>query len=392
MALLFLFILFVEVAFTQHNLPIKPYQSVTHGSARMDQLLPQLKNKKVGIITNPSGMVGKSTIVDTLLALGVEVVKIFGPEHGFRGDTEAGEKITNGIDPRTQLPVISLYGKNKKPTVEQLQGIEIMVFDIQDVGVRFYTYISTMTYAMEACADAGIPFVVCDRPNPNGFYVDGPVLEKKYKSFLGLHAVPVVYGLTIGEYAKMLIGEKWLQSLKPCTLTVIPLLNYDRNASYELPVAPSPNLRDVEAILLYPSLGLFEGTIMSLGRGTPHPFKVIGHPNFSDTNYFFIPKPSEISNNPRYNMQKCYGLNFTASKYLQNHPKKIEIKWIIKAYQLTPTRPFFEATFNQHSGNDSLQSQIKCGVSEQAIRKSWEKALKKFLIIRKKYLIYPDFL
>ena len=370
---------------------ILPYSKVTHGSARIDVLLPLLKGKKVAIVTNPSGLVGKRTLVDTLLSLKVDVVKIFGPEHGFRGDVDASELVKNGIDPVTNLPVISLYGANKKPKPEQLEGVEVVVFDIQDVGVRFYTYIATMTYVMDACADAGIPVIVCDRPNPNGFYVDGPIMEKNCVSFLGLHPVPIVYGLTIGEYAKMVVGEKWLNSPKPCALTVVPLLNYNRKASYQLPVAPSPNLRDAEAVLLYPSLGLFEGTIMSLGRGTNSPFKVVGHPNYLDTTFCFIPSPSPLNNNPRYNNKRCYGMNLSGNAYVNHHPNKLQLQWLIIAYKNSSVRPFFEGTFNQHAGNTRLKDEITNGVSEKIIRKNWEKDLQKFLSIRKKYLLYPDF-
>lgn len=357
----------------------------------MDLLLPLLKGKKVAIVTNPSGLVGRRTLVDTLIALKVDVIKIFGPEHGFRGDADASQLVKNGIDPVTNLPVISLYGSNKKPKAEQLEGIEVVVFDIQDVGVRFYTYIATMTYVMEACADSGIPVIVCDRPNPNGFYVDGPVMEKNCVSFLGLHPVPIVYGLTIGEYAKMVVGEKWLTTTKPCSLTVIPLRNYTRKASYQLPVAPSPNLRDAEAILLYPSLGLFEGTIMSLGRGTSTPFKVVGHPEYLDTSFFFIPAPSALNSNPRYNQKKCYGMNLSGQSYLLHHPGKLQLTWLIQAFQNTKVRPFFEGTFNQHAGNSRLKEEIIVGISEKQIRKSWEKDLQKYRITRKKYLLYPDF-
>jgi uncharacterized protein YbbC (DUF1343 family) len=357
----------------------------------MDVLLPLLKGKKVAIVTNPSGTVGRRTLVDTLISLQIDVIKIFGPEHGFRGDADASQLVKNGMDPVTHLPVISLYGNNKKPKAEQLTGVDIVVFDIQDVGVRFYTYIATMTYVMEACADLGIPVIVCDRPNPNGFYVDGPVMEKNCTSFLGLHPVPIVYGLTIGEYAKMVVGEKWLNSAKPCSLTVVPLLRYIRKASYELPIPPSPNLRDAEAVILYPSLGLFEGTIMSLGRGTSTPFKVVGHPEYSDTSFCFVPAPSALNNNPRYNRKRCYGMNLKGNAYVYQHPGKLQLSWLIQAYHTTKVRPFFEGTFNQHAGNTRLSEEIMGGLNEKKIRNGWEKNLQKYRLVRKKYLLYPDF-
>ncbi|MDX2173130.1 MAG: DUF1343 domain-containing protein [Bacteroidota bacterium] len=370
---------------------IKEYNNVTIGAQQFENYLPKLKNKRVAIITNITGMIGKTSIVDTLLKLGVNVKKIFGPEHGFRSDAEAGDKVSSGIDKKTGLPIVSLYGSNKKPTKEQLADVDVVVYDIQDIGVRFYTYISTMCYGMEACAENGKEFIVLDRPNPNGFYIDGPVLKPEFKSFLGLHAVPIVYGMTCGEYAQMANGEGWLKNKIKCKLTVIPLKNYDRTVAYYLPVKPSPNIPNVNAVLLYPSLGLFEGTIMSLGRGTQIPFQVIGHPNFSDTGFSFIPLPTDLSKEPKYVNQKCYGLNLNESSYLKQHPQQINLEWLQLLFSKLKRDDFFDKNFNYHVGNSQLQQQIKTGVSITNIKKSWQPDLEKFKKIRKKYLLYKDF-
>lgn len=364
---------------------------MTIGAAQFDQYLPKLKNKRVALLTNVTGLIGKISIVDTLLRLKINIKKIFGPEHGFRSDADAGEAVKSNKDVKTGLPVISLYGSNKKPTKEQLKDIDILIYDIQDIGVRFYTYISTMSYAMEACAEIGKEFMVLDRPNPNGFYVDGPVLKPEYQSFLGLHAVPIVYGMTCGEYAKMVNGEGWLKNKVKCKLTVIGLKNYDRKASYQLPVNPSPNIPNAQAVLLYPGLGLFEGTPVSLGRGTPFPFQVIGLPSYPDTSFGFTPRPSKLSKEPKYVDQRCYGLDLRKDAYLKQHPKQISISWVIQMYAQLKREDFFESNFNYHAGNKELQIQIKENVSEAKIRKSWEADLEKFKLMRKKYLIYADF-
>jgi len=380
-----------QAAMSQNTLQIKEYSSVTCGAQRFASYLPLLKKKRVGIVTNITGVIGKTTIVDTLLKLKVNVKKVFGPEHGFRGDTEAGEKVQNGKDKRTGLPVISLYGGNKKPTAEQLKDIDVIVYDIQDIGVRFYTYISTMCYVMEACAENGKQLVVLDRPNPNGFYIDGPVLKPEYKSFLGLHPVPLVYGMTCGEYAKMANEEGWLKNAVKCKLTVIPMQGYDRRASYKLPVKPSPNIPNTTAVLLYPSLGLFEGTLMSLGRGTAFPFQVLGHPAFGDTAFGFTPVPGPISKEPKYVNQRCYGLDLRKDAYTGNHTARIELKWLMDCYSKLNRVDFFDNNFNYHAGNAQLQEQIRANVGETDIRNSWMADLAVFKTIRKKYLLYPDF-
>lgn len=398
MIYLFLFLSLFATAQSQ-LLVIKNYSTVTTGAQQTENYLPLLKDKRVGIVTNATGIVGNTSLVDTLLKLNVNVKKIFSPEHGFRGDAEAGEKVGNGKDSKTNLPVISLYGANKKPTKEQLKNIDVLIFDIQDVGVRFYTYISTLHYVMEACAENGKECIVLDRPNPNGFYMDGPVLQPEFKSFLGMHPVPIVYGMTIGEYAKMINGEKWLRDSVQCKLTVIELKNYDRKQIYELPVKPSPNLPNMIAILNYPSLGLFEGTIMSVGRGTDKPFQVLGHPNLDTILSSFTPRATALSKNPKYVNQTCYGEDYTGNRQLMAYifkngtviHGKINIEKLKVFYERFNHNDFFDKNFNYHAGNSTLQEQIKNNVSKNEIRQSWQKDLEAFKLIRKKYLLYADF-
>lgn len=378
--------------FAQKPLSIKEYSSVIIGAQQFEAYVPSLKNKSVGIVTNITGVIGSTSIVDTLLQQKVKIKRIFGPEHGFRSLADAGEKVKSHKDTKTGLPVISLYGANKKPTKEQLKHINVLIYDIQDIGVRFYTYISTMCYAMEACAENNVEFIVLDRPNPNGFYIDGPVLDSAYRSFLGLHPVPIVYGMTCGEYAQMANEEGWLKNKVKCKLKVIPLKNYDRNASYSLPVKPSPNIPNADAVLLYPSLGLFEGTIASLGRGTPFPFQVVGHPLFSSRAFSFMPMPSEISKSPRYVNQVCYGIDLRKADYLRNHPRKIELSWLIALAKDLSKNGFFEDNFNYHVGNKLLKQQILDGFPEEEIRSSWVEGISNFKKMRSKYLLYPDFL
>jgi uncharacterized protein YbbC (DUF1343 family) len=373
------------------TLRIREYSTVTVGAEQFRQYLPKLKGKRVAILTNATGIVGATSIVDTLLKLKVKVKKIFGPEHGFRGDADAGEQVTNNRDNKTGLPVISLYGANKKPTREQLKDIDVLVYDIQDIGVRFYTYISTMCYAMEACAESGKQMIILDRPNPNGFYIDGPVLKEEFKGFLGLHPVPLVYGMTCGEYAKMANEEGWLANKVKCRLTVITLRNYDRNSAYELPVKPSPNIPNVNAVIMYPGLGLMEGTIVSLGRGTPWPFQVIGHPQFPDSAFCFTPKPTAISQTPKYVNQRCCGLDLRNDTMLTWHSGKINLDWIKIMYTRMNRDDFFDANFNFHAGNKELQEQLKNQVPEGAIRAGWKDDIDAFKRIREKYLLYPDF-
>lgn len=375
---------------------IQHYSSITTGAQQTEVYLPKLKNKKIAIVTNASGIINQKHLVDTLLSHKLKIVKIFGPEHGFRGTADAGEKVKSTKDPVTKISVISLYGTHKKPTKEDLKGVDVVIYDIQDVGVRFYTYISTMTYVMEACAENNIELYVLDRPNPNGFYIDGPVLNDKYKSFLGLHKVPIVYGMTCGEYASMVNNEGWLKNSVKCKLTIIPLKNYDRQKFVSgLPIKPSPNLPNDTAILLYPSLGLFEGTIMSLGRGTEAPFQFIGNPFVSTTefNFSFTPKSNTVNKKPKYQDTLCYGLNLQQEFYSILHQKKIAISLLTTFYSSTSKKQstFFDRNFNYHSGNDELKQQIQNKVSEDKIRESWANAISEFKLIRKKYLLYPDF-
>ncbi len=358
------------------------------GAEQPELYLALLRNKNVAIMVNPSSLVGKTHLVDTLLASGVQIKKIFSPEHGFRGTADAGEKVKSDIDAKTGIPVVSLYGSNKKPTKEQVNDIDVIIFDIQDVGVRFFTYISSMHYLMQACADHNKKMIVFDRPNPNGCYVDGPVLETKYKSFLGMHPIPIVHGLTVGELAQMINGEKWLDSNKVCDLTVIPLQNYTHTMSYSLPVRPSPNLPNDQAILLYPSLGLFEGTVMTPGRGTDAPFQIIGAPKKEYGKFQFTPKSTVGAKKPMYENLLCYGMDLRTV----SPEKKVQLKFLLEAYHRSPEKDkFFTSGFNLHAGNASLQEQIKKGLKEEEIRKSWQPELDKYKSNRKKYLLYSDF-
>lgn len=361
-------------------------REIKTGADNYNQYLPLLKGKKVGIVTNQSGILNDGTfIVDFLLTKGVALQKIFAPEHGFRGTADAGEVIKDGKDIKTGLPIVSLYGNNKKPTPEQLAGLDVLVFDLQDVGARFYTYISSLHYIMEACAENNIQLIVLDRPNPNGGIVDGSVLEEEYHSFVGMHAIPVLHGLTIGEYAKMINGQNWLNNSIQCNLTVIPCENYYRDLFYELPVKPSPNLPNAQAINLYASLCFFEGTNVSVGRGTETQFQIYGSPDLPKSNFSFTPKPNEGAKDPLYNGKTCYGEDLSKIKKVT----QLELKWLIKAYNETADKSkFFNAFFTKLAGTKKLQEQIEKGVSEKDIRASWKADLDKFKEMRKSYLIY----
>lgn len=355
-----------------------------------------LKGKKVALFANPTSLIGKTHLLDTLISSGINVVTIFGPEHGFRGKADAGEHIDNDIDSKTGISVISLYGNHKKPTKDDLKNVEVMLFDIQDIGVRFYTFISSLEYYMEAAFENNKLLIILDRPNPNGFYVDGPVLDTAFKSFVGMQPVPIVYGMTIGEYAKMLIGEKWIRTKSSKNMLVIPCKNYNHESKYVLPVNPSPNLREMQSIYLYPSICFFEGTVMSEGRGTDKPFQIFGHPSLPSNLYSFTPKPNEGAKSSKCFNEACYGWNLSGSidNTIKLVNKKIQLKYLIDAYQLFPEKDSFflkNNFFNKLTGNDILMSQIKKGISENEIRKSWQPKLKKFKAIRKKYLLYPDF-
>ncbi|WP_417369083.1 exo-beta-N-acetylmuramidase NamZ domain-containing protein [Flavobacterium beibuense] len=359
------------------------------GAENYKAYLPLLEGKNIGIVTNQTGTIinngNTGHVVDFLFEKKVALKKIYAPEHGFRGTADAGEHIKDGKDTKTGLPIISLYGNNKKPKAEQLAGIDVMLFDLQDVGARFYTYISTLHYVMEACAENNIQLIVLDRPNPNGSIVDGPVLEKEYTSFVGMHAIPVLHGMTIGEYGQMINGEKWLNNGIKCNLTVIPCLNYNRDLEYHLPVKPSPNLPNDQSISLYPSLCFFEGTNVSVGRGTNKQFQVYGSPFLPKTGFSFTPAPNEGAKDPMYNGKVCFGEDLTKVQ----KPKQLELKWLIEAYSKTEDKSkFFIPFFTKLAGTKKLQEQIENETSESDIRKSWEQGLNKFKLIRKKYLIY----
>ena len=365
-------------------------KEITISAANIDAYIPLLKQKKVGIVAHQASVISsaKNTIhlVDLLRKKNISIQKVFAPEHGFRGTADAGEKVGNQIDSKTQLPIISLYGKNRKPNKEQLKGIEVMVFDLQDVGVRFYTYLSTLHNVMEACAENNIPLIVLDRPNPNAHYIDGPVLNLEHKSFVGMHPVPIVYGMTIGEYAQMINGEKWLANSIKCDLTVIPLENYTHQTTYELTVRPSPNLPNKQSIALYPSLCLLEPTKVSIGRGTDLQFQVYGHPGFPKTDFSYVPKSNFGSKNPKHKGQICYGENLTTV----NPPSKIELKWLLNAYSnFSEKDSFFLKGFERISGVSNLKKQLIEGANEKTIRDSWTDGLNEFKKIRTKYLLYP---
>ena len=380
------------------------------GADNFEAYLPLLKNKKIGVVTNQTGIINRliikpalhtadprnskdiearvfnESIVDFLIDKKINVQKIYAPEHGFRGTADAGEHVIDGKDSKTGLPIISLYGDNKKPKAEQLAGIDIIIFDLQDVGARFYTYISTLHYIMEACAENNIQLIVFDRPNPNGSIVDGPVLEKEHTSFVGMHPIPLLHGMTIAEYAQMINGEKWLKNGIQCNLKVIPCLSYSREMHYSLPVKPSPNLPNDQSINLYASLCLFEGTNVSVGRGTEKQFQIYGSPFLQKNNFTFTPNPNLGAKDPVYNGKICFGEDLTS------YPKvsKLELKWLIKAYNETTSdkSKFFSPFFTKLAGTKMLQLQIEKGISEIEIRKSWEKGLKDFKVRREKYLIY----
>lgn len=364
-------------------------KKVITGAERTTAYLPLLQGKRVGMLVNQTATIGQSHLVDSLLRRGVKIVKIFSPEHGFRGQADAGEKLANSTDERTGLPIISLYGKHRKADSTDLKDIDILVFDIQDVGTRFYTYISSLEELMESAAEFHKPLLVLDLPNPNGHYVDGPILDTAFRSFVGMQPIPTVHGMTVGEYAKMLNGEGWLNGKLQCDLTVITCENYTHKTLYRLPVKPSPNLPNMASIYLYPSTCLFEGTVFSLGRGTDKPFQVYGHPLLAKKKlYAFTPRSVPGAKSPVLLDSTCYGYDLSATKYAN----RIEVEYVINAYKLFPEKErFFNAFFNKLAGNKELMEQIKAGKSAAEIRKSWQPGLTNFKKIRKKYLLYQDF-
>lgn len=388
-----IFYLTLSHVFGQH--PFVSDKEVTVGAKRFDQYQSLISGKRVAITANHTSMIDSVHLVDWLFEKQTNIVKVFAPEHGFRGKADAGELVNSGKDPTTGLPIISLYGSHKKPTIEDLSGIDIMLFDIQDVGARFYTYISTLTYLMEACAENNIPIIILDRPNPHGFYIDGPVLKPEYKSFVGMLEIPVVHGMTIGELAQMINGEKWLENEIECQLKVIRCEGYNHNQIYILPIKPSPNLPNQNAVLLYPSLCFFEGTDVSVGRGTDYPFEMFGHPNFTVGSKVFVPKPMDGAKNPKHNGVPCVGWDLTdfGGKRIQDNQALI-LDWIVNAYRDFPDKDKFflkSDFFEKLAGTDQLRKQIEAGMSADQIRNTWRSDLAAFQSKRRLYLLYSDF-
>jgi len=366
--------------------------NISVGAENMNEYLPLLKSKRVAIVGNHTSLVNNVHLLDTLLSRKVKVVQIFCPEHGFRGTADAGQVVANSKDKKTGIKIISLYGQNKKPKPVDLQKVDVVLFDIQDVGVRFYTYISTLHYVMEACAERKKTLIILDRPNPNGFYVDGPILELKHKSFVGLHPVPLVHGMTIGEYAQMINGEKWLANGVQCSLKIISCENYNHNTRFKISLAPSPNLRNPRAVYLYPSLGLFEGTVINVGRGTDFPFEVFGHPKLKNAGYEYTPTSKPGARNPPHKGQICYGIDLRQYPDSTEWNHQFSLRWLIFAYNNVPDKKnFFNAFFTNLAGTPTLRILIESGMKEEDIRKTWTAKLDEFKLIRRKYLLYDDF-
>jgi uncharacterized protein YbbC (DUF1343 family) len=392
MRILLLIILVAFSPLTQAHPVIKP------GAEQTSLYLPLLKGKRVAVFANNTSRVGNKSLIDVLLQHHITISKIFVPEHGFRGAEDAGNHIHDSIDKATGIPIVSLYGKKLKPTAADLANVDIIVFDIQDVGVRFYTYISSLQKLMEAALENNKPLIVLDRPNPNGFYVDGPVLDPKHKSFTGMQPIPIVYGMTEGEYAKMLVGEEWLSEApasraKLLKLYVIPCQHYTHKSLYVPPVKPSPNLPDIQSIYLYPSIGLLEATSLSVGRGTHKPFQYFGHPTLK-TAFIFVPKSIPGSEDPPYKNKICHGWDLEGSpqQVLKEVNNRLQIKYMLRAYAAFPNKDkFFGCSISKAIGKNNLVGLIASGASEQQIRQSWEPQLGEFKKIRKKYLLYPDF-
>ena len=377
--------------FTSHLVFSQQNSEIKVGSEKMNEYLDKISNKSVGLLVNHSSSVSSTHLIDTLISKNINIKKIFSPEHGFTGNIERGKKVNGDtliIDNKI-IPIISMYGKSRIPTKESMKGLDIVIFDIQDVGTRFYTYISAMHNMMNICAELGISFIVLDRPNPNSGYIDGPVLDMEYQSYIGMHEIPIVHALTVGELAMMIKGEKWIGNSEKLKLSVIKIDNWDHNKEYKLPIRPSPNLPNQQSILLYPSLCLFEQTIVSIGRGTPYPFQVIGHPNYDNTSFSFTPKSVTEESKPKLENEKCFGIDLKKIKV----KKELNIKYLIDFYnRLKSTNSdFFGKYFYRIAGNKILENQIKDGISEREIRLSWKADIDKYKKIRKKYLLYKDF-
>jgi|TARA_B110000438_G_scaffold232054_2_gene227603 uncharacterized protein YbbC (DUF1343 family) len=361
------------------------------GSERLSEYYKFIKNKSVALLINHTSIVGKKHLLDTLISLNIDINKVFTPEHGFKGDIERGISVQNDtlLVLNKKIPIISMYGKNRIPSPESLIGIDVVVYDIQDVGARFYTYLSAMHNMMKLCADLNIQFIVLDRPNPNGHYIDGPILEKEFKSYVGMHPIPIVHGCTLGEMAKMIKGENWIESLNLIDLKVIKVKNWNHLDSYNVPIKPSPNLPNNQSILLYPSLCLFEQTIVSIGRGTDYPFQVIGHPKYESNKFSFIPTSVKAESKPKFQNEECYGVNLINYKV----KNEINLEYLIMFYNSlkNKTSDFFGENFYRIAGNKKLEEQIKNGTSEKEIRESWSKGISNYKKMRKKYLLYKDF-
>jgi uncharacterized protein YbbC (DUF1343 family) len=369
----------------------KKDERIKTGAECTELYFPLITGKRCAVTANHTSVIGSVHLIDSLLNSGITVRKIFSPEHGYDGNTADGVSLQNETDPATGIPVVSLYGTKKKPSPEDLRDIDLMIYDIQDVGVRFYTYITTLHYVMEACAESHIPLLILDRPDPNGFYIDGPVLDPAFCSFVGMHPIPIVYGLTAGELACMINGEGWLYSGLRCDLKVIPCANYTHQSRYKLPVNPSPNLQNIVAVYLYPSLALFEGTIMNVGRGTPFSFQVFGHPEYPYREFSYSPRASATNISPKHMDQLCYGINLQKIPLdtLRN-ANRINLLWIINACKTMNRPDFFLPFFDKLAGTDTLRKQIESGWSEEKIRESWKPGLEKYRQMRRKYLLYPD--
>jgi len=380
---------------SHHKLQHKHIKKIITGADQTTLYIDYLKEKNIGMVVNQTSVIGDrlTPSVDSLLSLGINIKKIFGPEHGFRGNASNGATVNDSTDPKTGLPVISLYGnKHYKPTPADLLGLDLVIFDIQDVGARYYTYISTLHYVMEACAENNVELMIFDRPNPNGFYVDGPILDTAYHSFVGMHPVPIVHGMTIAEYAQMINGEGWLKNHVQCKLKIIKVANYTHSLSYKLPVNPSPNLNTEQSVLLYPSVCLFEGTTLSLGRGSMTPFLEVGHPLLKGK-YSYSFKPISIagmSEDPPQKDQVCYGIDLkNYNTNITRETGRLNLAWLIELYKAFPDKQhFFTAYFTKLAGTKELQKQIEAGKTEQEIRQSWEPALSNYKIMRQKYLLY----
>lgn len=363
-------------------------QELKLGAERMEEYLPLLDGNRVALVVNQTSTIGETHLVDTLLSRGVNVVKVMAPEHGFRGDTPDGETIDNSKDSRTGLPIISIYGSTKKPTPEMLADVDVLIFDIQDVGVRFYTFISTMHYVMEAAAENNKQVIVLDRPNPNGMYVDGPVKDDDINSFVAMHPIPIVHGLTVGELAEMINGEGWLEGGNQADLTVVSMENWGHSQTYSLPISPSPNLPTDNSITLYPSLALFEGSLVSVGRGTDHPFEVIGHPDYALGSYKFTPQPNAGSKYPPLEGKECFGQSFVGTEATH----ELTLKYLLSYYQeLKDDTTFFRDYIDLLAGTKEFRKQVEANWTEEQIRATWQPKLDAYKAMRKKYLLYKDF-